>query len=51
MHIELLPKELKDLTRWGDILISNRFLFRKIAIMHEENEFARMKGTILNILI
>ena len=50
MHIEHLPKELKDLERLEKILICKRILSEKIAIMFEKIELAKVKGSISYIL-
>ena len=50
MHIEHLPKELKDLEKLEKILICKRILSEKIAIMFEKIELAKVKGSISNIL-
>ena len=49
LNIEDIPKELSDLRRLEKVLIAQRILFKKIAIMHGKGEFSKIKGTICNV--
>ena len=49
MCIEPLPKELQGL-RLETILISEKILFKKVAIMHGKGELTKLKGNICNIV-
>ena len=47
--LDPIPDELKDLKKLVNVLISKRILFKKIAIMHGNGEFFKIKGSICNI--
>ena len=49
LGIEPIPKELSELRRLEKVLISQRILFKKIAIMHGKGEFSKIKGTVCNV--
>ena len=51
MSLDPIPDKIKDFKKSEKILISNRTLFEKIAIMHGKGEFAKVKGSICNIPI
>ena len=51
MSSDSIPDEIKDLNKFKKILISKRIAFKKIAIMHRNEEFAKLKGSICNISI
>ena len=50
LHIFLPPDELKNLNRLKRVLISQRILFKKVAIM-PKGQFPKLKGAICNIPI
>ena len=49
MALDPIPDELRDLKKLERVLISNRLLCRKIALMHGKGEFSKIKGSICNI--
>ena len=51
MSLDPLSDELKDFKKFEKIFISKRTIFKKIAIMPGEGEFAKIKGSIYNIPI
>ena len=51
MGLDSILDELKDLKKIEKILIFKRIRFKKIGIMHRKREFAKIKGSIGNILI
>ena len=51
MSLDPILDELKDFKKIEKILIFKRIRFKKIGIMHRKREFAKIKGSICNILI
>ena len=51
MHIEMLPNELKDFRTLEETLIFKRILSKKLAIMHEIDEFVEVKGNICKLTV
>ena len=49
MCLDPNPDELKDLKKFKKVLISTKMIFKKVAIMHGKEEFAKIKGSICNI--
>ena len=50
MALYPIPDELKILKKLEKLLISERILFKKIAIIHGKGEFSKVMGSICNIL-
>ena len=46
---EVAPKQLENLKKLEQVLISKRILLKNVAIMHRKVEFAKIKGDICNI--
>ena len=51
MALYPIPDVLKNLKKLEKVLICERILFKKIAIMHGQGEFSKIKGCICNIPI
>ena len=49
MSLDPITDELTDLKKFEKLHISNRILFRKMAIMHGKGAFFKSKGSICNI--
>ena len=49
LYVEVAPKQLHNLLKLGKVLISERILFKNVAIIHGKKEFAKIKGNICNI--
>ena len=49
LDVEVAPKLLQNLRKLEKVLISKRILFKKVAVMHGKDEFAKIKGNICNI--
>ena len=49
MSLDSIPDELKDFKKIEKISISRKIIFKKIAIMHEKGEFAKIKSNMSNI--
>ena len=42
--LDSIPNDFKDLKKLEKVLISERILFKKIAIIHGKAEFSKIKG-------
>ena len=51
MVLDPIPDELKDLKKIEKVSISNRILFKKIAIMYGKGEFCKIKASNCHIAI
>ena len=51
MVLDPIPDQLRDLKKLGKVLISERILFKNIAIMHGKGELSKIKRRICNIRI
>ena len=47
--LDSIPNDFKDLKKLEKVLISERILFKKIAIIHGKAEFSKIKGRFANI--
>ena len=51
MFIKVIPEQLSHWKRLERISVSQRILLKKVLIMHWKGEFAKIKGSICNVLI
>ena len=49
MALDTKPHELSHFEKLENILILSRWLFNKIAVMHRNSKFSKIKGNIRNI--
>ena len=49
LDIEVAPKQLQNLRKLENVLISKRIFFKKVAVIHGKGEFEKRKGNISNI--
>ena len=51
MFIQIIPEQSDRLKRLERILVSQRILFKKVVIIHEKGDFAKIRGSICNASI
>ena len=49
LDVEVAPKQQQNSRKLMKVLMSQRILFKKVAIMHGKGEFAKIKRNICNI--
>ena len=51
MFIQIIPEQSGPLKQLERVLVSQRILFKKVVIMHEKGDSAKIKGSICNAFI
>lgn len=51
LDVGFAPKQLQNLRKFEKVLISERILFKNIALIHGKRELAKIKGNICNMSV